>query len=98
MSAYLVVNYQVDDAEAYKAYQGGAGPALKIGAEGAVLALDPATTQLEGEGAGSQTVILRYDSVEQAKEIYESGAYQEVLPVRLGATSKHFAVLVNGVD
>lgn len=98
MTAYLVVNYQVDDADAYKTYQGGAGPALKIGEIGGVLALDPNSTQLEGEGAGSQTVILRYDTVEQAREIYESEAYQEVLPIRLGATSKHFAVLVDGID
>ncbi|MEM9038127.1 MAG: DUF1330 domain-containing protein [Actinomycetota bacterium] len=96
MSAYLIVNYDIDDAEAYGQYQQGAGPALKVGSECKVLVLDPASTQVEGEGAGHQTVVLEFDSMEKAKEIYESGEYQAVLPTRLGATSKHFALLVNG--
>ena len=58
--------------------------------------LDAASTQLEGEGAGAQTVVLRFESLEKAREIYESGEYQAVLPKRLQATSKHFALLVNG--
>ena len=105
MSAYLIVNYDVDDAEAYGEYQKGAGPALKIGAECKVLVLDPDTTQLEGDDtvvegdvAGHQTVVLEFESMEKAKEIYHSGEYQEVLPTRLGATSKHFALLVHGFE
>ncbi|MEM8902167.1 MAG: DUF1330 domain-containing protein [Actinomycetota bacterium] len=98
MSAYLIVNYTVDDAEAYGQYQQGAGPALKVGSECKVLVLDPASEQVEGEGAGHQTVVLEFESMERAKEIYHSGEYQAVLPTRLGATSKHFAVLVNGFE
>ena len=98
MAAYLIVNYQVDDADGYAEYQGGAAPALKIGSECDVLVLDPATTQLEGEGAGHQTVVLKFDSMERAREIYESDAYQAVLPKRIGATSKHFALLCEGFE
>lgn len=98
VSAYLIVNFQIDDADGYKGYQQGAVPALKIGDASTALAVDSDTTQLEGEGAGAKTVILKFDSYEEAKELYESAAYQEVLPARLAATSRHFALLVRGLD
>ena len=96
MSAYLIVNYDVDNPELYQEYQAGAGPALQIGSECELLVFDPATTQIEGDGAGHQTVVLKFESMEKAKEVYESGEYQAVVGKRLDATSKHFAVLVNG--
>jgi uncharacterized protein (DUF1330 family) len=96
MSAYLIVNYDVDNPELYGEYQQGATPALKIGSGCNVLVFDPNSEQLEGEGAGKQTVVLEFESMEKAKEIYESGEYQAVIGKRHAATSKHFAVLVNG--
>ena len=96
MPAYLIVNYSVQDADAYGEYQKGAGPALKIGSECKVLVLDPASELIEGESAGHQTVVLEFESKERAKEIYQSGDYQAVLPTRLNATTDHFAVLVDG--
>ena len=97
MSAYLIVNYDVDDADQYREYQGGALSALRIGTECEVVVLDPESIQVEGEGAGKQTVVLKFDSIEKAKEIYESGEYQAIVGTRHAATSKHFAVLVNGL-
>ena len=96
MSAYLIVNYDVDDAELYAEYQGGALAALRIGTECDVVVLDPDSEQIEGSGAGKQTVVLKFESLEKAKEIYESGEYQAIVGKRHDATSKHFAVLVNG--
>ncbi len=96
MTAYLIVNYSVADADGYKKYQKGAGPALGIGSDCKVVVLDSNSEQIEGEGVGHQTVVLEFESREKAKEIYESAAYQEVLSTRLGATTNHFAVLVDG--
>jgi uncharacterized protein (DUF1330 family) len=96
MSAYLIVNYDVDNPDLYGEYQGGAVGALRIGSECDVVVLDPATSQIEGEGAGKQTVVLKFESIEKATEIYESGEYQAIVGKRHDATSKHFAVLVNG--
>ena len=96
MSAYLIVNYDVDDPELYAEYQGGAAPVLRIGSECELVVLDGASEQVEGEGAGKQTVVLKFESMEKAKEIYNSGEYQAVIGKRHDATSKHFAVLVNG--
>lgn len=97
MPAYLIVNYQVDDPQLYGEYAKGAGPAMKIGTECQLLALDPATDRLEGDSSGRQTVILQFDSKEKAKALYESGEYQKVIGKRLSATSHHFAILVQGM-
>jgi uncharacterized protein (DUF1330 family) len=97
MPAYLIVNYEVEDPKLYGEYAKGSGPAMKIGSECQLLALDPATDRLEGDGAGRQTVILQFDSKEKAKALYESGEYQAVIGKRLKATSRHFAVLVQGI-
>ncbi len=96
MSAYLIVNYDVDNPELYGEYQQGATPALRVGTECDVVVFDPASEQIEGDGAGKQTVVLKFESMEKAKEIYNSGEYQAVIGKRHDATSKHFAVLVNG--
>jgi uncharacterized protein (DUF1330 family) len=97
MPAYLVVNYEVEDPKLYGEYAKGAGPAMKIGKECQLLALDPASDRLEGDSSGRQTVILQFESKEKAKELYESGEYQAIIGKRLKATSKHFAVLVQGI-
>lgn len=96
MTAYLIVNYNVENPDQYKEYQKGAGPALKIGSDAKLLVLDHKSERLEGDTAANQTVVIEFESKKMAKEIYESGDYQAVLPIRLGATSSHFAVLCDG--
>lgn len=97
MSAYLIVNYSVEDATKYAEYQAGAVPALKIGSECELVVFDTESDRIEGDTAGHQTVVLKFESKEKAREIYESGDYQAVVGTRLGSTSNHFAVLVNGM-
>ena len=95
MSAFLIVNYDIDNPELYGEYQAGAVPALRVGTECEVVVFDADSERIEGDRAGRQTVVLKFDSIEKAKEIYESGEYQAVVGKRLAATSNHFAVLVN---
>ncbi len=97
MPAYLIVNYTIEDLELYKSYQREAVPSLGIGTDCMVRVLDGHSETLEGD-AGQQTVVLEFESKKRAKEIYESGQYQAVLPNRLNATSKHFAVLVDSFE
>ena len=97
MPAYLIVNYNIENPSLYGEYASAAAPALEIGKKCQLLALDPKTEQIEGDGAGHQTVVLKFDSKEQAREVYESGAYQAVVGKRLEATSAHFAILVDGM-
>ena len=98
MSAYLIVNYDIDNPELYGEYQAGAISALRVGTECEVVVFDADSKQIEGEGAGHQTVVLKFESADKAREIYESGEYQAIVGKRLGASSKHFAVLVNGLS
>ncbi len=98
MPTYLIVNYDIEDADLYREYQGGAAAALKIGTDCKLLVLDPKSEHLEGESTGQQTVVLEFESRTKAKELYDSGAYPAVIGKRLKATSKHFAVLVDGFD
>jgi uncharacterized protein (DUF1330 family) len=97
MPAYLIVNYEVEDPALYGEYAKAAGPAMKIGSECQLIGFDPATERIEGDSAGRQTVVLQFDSKEKAKALYESGEYQAVIGKRLKATSKHFAILVQGL-
>ena len=97
MPAYLIVNYEVEDPALYGEYAKAAGPAMKIGKECQLIAFDPATDRIEGDASGRQTVVLQFDSKEQAKALYESGDYQAVIGKRLKATSHHFAILVQGM-
>jgi len=97
MPCYLIVNYNVDDPELYGEYAVAAGPAMKMGEACQLLAFDTATERVEGDAAGHQSVVLKCDSKEQAREIYESGAYQAVIGKRREATSSHFAILVDAL-
>jgi uncharacterized protein (DUF1330 family) len=97
MPAYLIVNYTVDDPDLYSEYQAGAGTALKIGTDTELVAFDRDSQLVEGHSGGKQTVVLKFDSLEKAREIYESADYQAVVGKRHAATSDHFAVLIEGL-
>ena len=79
------MNFDVDDPDTYRQYQKGAVPSLGIGETSRLVAYDTETNQIEGEGAGHQTVVLEFDTMEEAQAAYDSEAYQEVLPIRYAA-------------
>ena len=91
------MNYDIVDPELYGEYAAGAGPAMKIGEECELVAMDTESTVLEGENVGRQTIVLRVDSKEKAMSLRDSGAYQAIIGKRLDATTNHFCVLVNGI-
>lgn len=93
MSAYIILNYTIEDREEFAAYQAEAREQVLSGILD-FLVYEPATEVLEGENVGQQTVIFRFHSAELAREFYHSKEYHKALPQRLRSTSKHFAVLV----
>ena len=97
MPSYLIVNYKVENPELYGEYAAAASPALKMGEACELLVFDTKTERIEGDSACHQTVVLKFDSKEKAREIYESRDYQAVVGKRLEATSSHFAILVDGL-
>jgi uncharacterized protein (DUF1330 family) len=94
MSSYIILNYSVDDAAAFAAYQKEARDYVLSGILD-FLVYEPNTEVLEGQGVGHQTVIFRFPSSDKARSFYHSKEYQKVLPLRLRSTSKHFAILVS---
>ena len=95
MAAYLIVNYDVTDADLYREYQKGAGPAL-MGQGAELVVFDPKSKQIEGAEAGHQTVVMKFASREEAERVYNSPEYQAVVGKRLAASAKHFALIVDG--
>lgn len=97
MPALLIINYDVTDPDAYGDYMGPAGPALGIGTDCELVAFDADSESVEGS-PGHQTVVLRFESTEKAKAAYDSADYQAIVGTRHGATTNHFAVLINTVS
>jgi uncharacterized protein (DUF1330 family) len=93
-ACYIIVNYDIDNNDAYRDYAKDAGPTL-LGMGTKLVVVDAKSRQLEGDGAGHQTVVMKFDSREEAEKVYFSEAYQAIVGKRLGATSKHFAVMVD---
>ena len=95
-----------------KPWEAALGGKVKVPTLGGIVELKiPAASQqgrklrLKGRGLPAKTpgdlyvtlqIALPPADSEKAKELYESGDYQAVLPKRLDATSNHFAVLVDG--
>ena len=95
MSAYLIFDIHVTDPEGYEPYRQRAAGIIEAHG-GRYLARGGATQVLEGEWELDRLVVLEFPSVEQAKAWYHSPEYQEIAPIRQGA-SEGKAVLVQGV-
>lgn len=95
MPALVIVNYDVVDADALSAYREPAVAALIGDGRGSVRAVTDETVDLgEGNGAGATTVILEYSSVDEARRVWGSDAYQAVIGDRIAATVPSFAIIV----
>ncbi len=92
MSAYLIVNFDITDADGYRDYQGVATPILN---GGKLLVLDADSSKVEGE-PGHQTVVIEYESREAAEAAYHGADYQAVIGKRHAATANRTAVIVDG--
>jgi uncharacterized protein (DUF1330 family) len=93
MPAYLIANYDVVDADAYRSYQKQSRPIMAGGAR--LLVLDADSVRKEGDG-GAQTVVIEYPTKEAALAAYESDEYQAVVGIRLGVIENGRAVIVDG--
>ncbi len=93
MSAFMVFNYKITDAEGYAAYVPAAMPTLaSSGAE--VLVADYESHAEEGS-PGHVTIVLRFDSKDAARAWYDSDGYQSIKHLRT-ANTEGLAVLCEG--
>ena len=91
--------YQVDNPDAIRKLQrdelfvDGASATYKIRLPtGELIVFDTSSETIEGDPPGPQTVILKFESVEKAKEWYHSADYQKVVGKRLASTTG-FAII-----
>jgi uncharacterized protein (DUF1330 family) len=96
MAAYFIAQYKVNDGALYGEYQKGAGPTIAAHG-GELVSFDIAAETIEGEPPGPQTVIVKFETAEQAKGWYNSSEYQAVVGKRLEATTG-FAVLSDSMN
>jgi uncharacterized protein (DUF1330 family) len=89
---YIILTEAIKDPEGMKAYAQAAGAAMG-GVN--ILAVDTSPQVLEGNWHGDQTVVLEFDSVEDARKWYESEAYQKAAKLRQAAADCN-AIILNG--
>ncbi len=92
MSAYVVAKVNIHDREAYKKYEAGFMDAFTPFG-GRILGLDEDVAVLEGKWPVTRTVILEFESVEQAKKWHASDAYQAVAQHRYAASDADMVVV-----
>ena len=96
MAAYFIAQYVVNDKDLYAEYSKGAGPTIGA-AGGELVSFDIAAETIEGDPPGPQTVVIKFESAEKAKEWYNSPDYQKIVGKRLQAT-KGFAILSESMN
>ena len=94
MAAYVIADVQIKDPERYMDYT--AHTPQSIARYGGRWVVRGGTTQvLEGDWDPGRVVVLEFDSVERAREWYESPEYQEIAPMRQRAAPSK-VILVEG--
>jgi len=93
--AYVVAEVTVKDPVAFQKYSSQVPDTLKPYG-GQFLVRGGRTMPLEGPPPGQRVVVLRFDSLEQAKGWYNSPAYSALRPLRQQAAETH-NFIVEGV-
>ena len=96
-AAYMIVESQITDPEAFKRYLA-AAPEVAKAFGGEYLVRGGRIQVLEGDWQPPRLTVLRYPSFEQAKAMYDSPGYVQARSLRHGATACFNMVVVEGVD
>lgn len=92
MAAYIIVQVNVTDPEKYTAYAK-LTPASLEAFDGKFIVRGGATEDLEGRWEVPRLVILEFDTVERAKEWYDSPAYKKARSLREGGAEVTMTVV-----
>ena len=94
MSAYIIVQVNVNDAERYEKYKGMVPPSLEPFG-GRFIVRGGAVENLEGSWNPSRVVVIEFDSVEKAKAWWSSDEYADAKALRQ-ATADTEMIVVQG--
>jgi len=95
MAAYAIADFTVTDPDLMKAYAEKAGPTVESFG-GKAIVVGGAVEVIEGDWKPNRVVVLEFPSMEKLKGWYDSPEYQEILPMRLKASSGAF-IFVEGL-
>ena len=93
---YVILTEVIRDPEGMLAYGRAAGPSIRD-SHAKVLVVDRQPDVLEGEWPATQTVVLEFTSVEEARTWYRSDTYQAAAKIRHDAADSN-VVIVSGFD
>lgn len=96
MAAYMITYLDVTDPEAFDAYRKAAVPSLEH-YKVRPLVLDGKFEVLEGMVQPKSIVVLEFETMEHAKQWYESPEYAPTIPMRQKAAESS-VILVEGVS
>lgn len=85
MPAYIIAEIEVTDPDAYAAYRART-PDVIAAHGGRFLVRGGAVEAKEGTPPAGRVVVIEFPDMDTARRFYESEAYQEILPIRLGAS------------
>lgn len=94
--AYFILEIDIHDPEGMKPYLAAAGATLEPW-HSAPLVHGDTVDAVEGDAPQGKIVMLRFDSLADARAWYASPAYQAVLPYRL-KSARNRAYFVEGVE
>jgi uncharacterized protein (DUF1330 family) len=92
MAAYVIAEVSVTDPEGYEQYKPLAGASV-VANGGTYEVRGGAVESLEGEPVSGRIVILRFDSLEAARNWYHSEDYQAALPLRNAAAQSRVFIV-----
>jgi uncharacterized protein (DUF1330 family) len=96
-AAYMIVESNITDPEAFKRYMA-AAPAVVKEFAGDYLVRGGRMKVLEGDWQPPRLTVLRYPSFDAAQAMYDSPGYVHARSLRQGTTACFNMVLVEGVE
>jgi len=95
MAGYIIARVNITDLEKYKDYMA-VTPGLIAKHGGRFIVRGGEAVTLEGSEETGRIVVVEFDTLEQAKAMYESDDYQAAIKLRAGAATAQF-IAVAGV-
>jgi uncharacterized protein (DUF1330 family) len=92
MSAYVVVQAKVKDAEKLAAYSQAAGPTIAEH-QGELMLRAPVVEVMNGESDFERVIIVKFPDAEAARNWYSSEDYQALIPLREEGATMVFTLL-----
>ncbi|OFY41545.1 MAG: hypothetical protein A2X18_06900 [Bacteroidetes bacterium GWF2_40_14] len=96
MSYYFLAQIRINDDNEYQKYIDSAGNIFKK-YKGEYLSVDNAPLLLEGKCDYNRTVLIKFNTMKDFKEWYDSEDYQKILKYRLSAADCD-TILIKGIE